>query len=340
MSHMTNYLNRQIGAPARGRRFMPALLALCFACTGGDSLTNPPSNDGRGSVPWDLGLSYGAINMAIGDEVQLSVNPVNADGEPMSGLPAVEYTVSDTSAKIDASGKLTATSARANIVLVAKMQSVEGNWTIADTARVTVVPTRYTVAGFRMLPNGPEWQPANQTRRFDAFVVDAAGNAVLGTNGDTIRPVTRYHVSTPRKEYYVSTNWTAQGIARNLSEPRIVGESYIFGTVYRDSVKFRVTYPDSASLSIHRVNFNATPSPSAMSQTDLTILQGGKVTFRTLNTTRQDDIVFDDLANVVNGSIPVVPGNPGHAVTFPNLGSFTYKSSSGFGGTITVVARP
>jgi len=27
-------------------------------------------------------------------------------------------------------------------------------------------------------------------------------------------------------------------------------------------------------------------------------------------------------------------------VNFPNLGKFTYKSASGFGGTITVVARP
>jgi hypothetical protein len=241
---------------------------------------------------------------------------------------------------VDASGKLTATSARANIVLVAKMHSVEGNWTIADTARVTVVPTRYAFSGFRMLPNGPEVQPANQTRRFDAFVTDAAGNAVLSATGDTIRPVTRYHVSTQRKEYYVSNNWTASGIARNLSEPTITGVSYIFGNVYKDSVKFRVTYPDSAILSIHRLNNSANPSPSAMSQTDLTILQGGKVTFRTLNTTRQDDIVFDDLANVVGGDIPVVPGNPGRAVTFPNLGEFTYKSASGFGGTITVVPRP
>ena len=340
---MTNPAISRIAKIRSGRLAALALLASLaspLACVNGDSLTNPPTNDGRGAVPWGVNLNYHAINIAVGDQVQLAVNPVDASGAPMSGLPPVEYTVSDTSVKVDPSGKLTAVVAHANIQLVAKLHSVEGNWTRTDTARITVVEAPYAIAGIRMVPDGPELQPSNQGRSFDAFAVDAAGNPLLDAAGDTIWPLTYYVASTPRKEYYLYNNWTGYGVARNLSEPKITGTTYVFGKSYSDSVKFRVTYPDTAVLYIHRVSYNLTPSPSAMSQTDLTILQGGSVRFQTLNTTKHDDIVFDDLANVVNGNIPVVTGYPGKFVTFPNVGAFTYHSTSGFHGTITVVPRP
>lgn len=340
MTPMPNHTNRRTGRAGVARLLAPALLALPLACMGGDSLTNPPTNDGKGSIPWSLNLNHGAINMAIGEEVQVTVSPTDADGRPMTGLPPVVYTVSDTMVKVDATGRVTASAERSSVLLVARMHDVAGNWTIADSARIRVVAAPYSFSGFRMVPNGPELVPANQVRLFDAFVTDAAGRAVLDAKGDTIRPLTYYSVSTKRSEYYVSNNWSGQGFARNLSEPKVTGTSYIFGNVYRDSVKFRVTYPDSAVLNIYRVSFSLTPSPSMMTQTDVTVLQGGKVMFRTMNPTQQDDIVFDDLASVIDGNIPVVPATPGKAVIFPKVGSFTYKSSRGFRGTVTVVPRP
>ena len=82
------------------------------------------------------------------------------------------------------------------------------------------------------------------------------------------------------------------------------------------------------------------PSPSFMARTDQTILKGGKVTFINSNPTLPCSVVFDDEANVVGGNIPVVPASPGKAVTFPNTGKFTYKTSFGATGTITVVDWP
>jgi hypothetical protein len=338
---MTNHADPRIGTIRLGRLAALALLASPLACTNGDSLTNPPSNDGRGNVPWSVNLNYRAINIAVGQQVQLAVNPIDAEGAPMSGLPPLVYTVSDTSVKVDASGKLTAKAEHQNILLVARIQSVEGNWTKADSARITVVDAPYPIAGIRMVPDGPELQPANQWRSFYAFAVDAAGNALLDAAGDTIRPKTHYVASTPRNQYYLWNSWEGEGLGQNLSEPKITGTTYAFGNTYRDSVKFKVTYPDTGRLLIARVSYNLTKSPSAMSQTDLTILQGGTVLFLSLNTTKQDDIVFDDLANVVGGNIPVVRTSwPGDAVNFPKLGKFTYHSASGFKGTITVVQRP
>lgn len=333
----TNHRPRRIGRGRPAAAALLAVLALPLACTGGDSLTDPPSNDGQGTVPWSLGLNYHAINIAVGDQLELAVQPKDAAGNLMSGLPPVVYTVSDTSIKVDESGRLTAARARSNVLLVAKMQSLEGNWTIADTARVTAVEAPYAAAGIRMVPDGPEVVPANEVRGFPAFAVDAAGNALLDAAGDTIFPTTYYQASTPRKQYYVSNSWSGYGYARNLSEPTVRGTSYIFGNVYQDSVRFKVVHPNAGVLYIYRVSYSLNPSPSEMGQTDLTILKGGTVKFVTYNTSQQDDIVFDDQANVVGGNIPKVPGFPGAIVTFPNVGQYTYKSSRGFQGTITVI---
>ena len=80
------------------------------------------------------------------------------------------------------------------------------------------------------------------------------------------------------------------------------------------------------------------PSPSMMSQTDLTVIRGGKVGFRNMNPTDTVDIAFADQANVTGGDIPALRStSPIAIVSFPNLGQYTYSSSKGFGGTITVV---
>lgn len=339
---MTNLADSRIGTIRLGRLAALALLATPLACTMGDSLTNPPSNGGHGDVPWSVNLNYRAINVAVGETVQLTVNPLDAAGKPMTGLPPVVYTVSDTSVKVDASGKLTASARHANVLLVARLQSVEGNWTRADSARITVVDAPYPIAGIRMVPDGPELQPANQWRAFYAFAVDAAGKPLLDAKGDTIWPKTHYVSSVPRNEYNLYNAWEGEAQGKNLSEPKITGTTYAFGKTFRDSVKFRVIYPDTGRLYVHRVSYNMNPSPSSMSQTDLTVLKGGTVFFQSQNTTKADDIVFDDQANVVGGNLPVVRTTyPGNAVNFPNLGKFTYQSkSTGAKGTITVVAWP
>jgi hypothetical protein len=343
------------GRLRRGIMVLPALLTVLAGCsTGGDSVTQPRNR--VESIPWSLNLNHRAILTTVGTPVQLTTSPKAVDGTPISGLPPVVYTTSDTSLKVDATGRLIGNVARPNVMFVyATAQSLDGNWTIADTARVAVVAAPYAFSkyqmdlsstGLRPNPDGPPLLPANRVLRFDALVYDAADNPLMlpraGNPDTTVKPVTYYTKSVPDNVYYIGNRWNGTGTSRNVGEVTIRGRSHIFGQDYQDSVTFRVTYPDSADLFIYPLTSFQNPSPNMMSQTNLTILRGGKVGFRksaSTTPTVDTDIVFDDQANVIGGNITVVPKAPALSaiVTFPNTGKFTYKSSEGFGGTITVV---
>ena len=313
-----------------------ALLGMA-ACTSGDSIIDPENR--TETLPWALQLNYDAITAAVGEPVQLQVTPVSVDGTPMPATIPVTYTAADTSVKIDATGRLIGTQARSNVLVVAKMQNLEENWTRADSVRVKILDAPVQFSSFEMTLNGPALTPANRARRFDSALYDATGAVILDAEGDTLRPLTYYAASVPKNVYDITNPWNATGFARNIGDVTVRGTAYIFGFEYEDEVAFQIAYPDSAVLNIYRVSTFLNPSPSMMSQTDLTVLRGGKVSFRNLNTTESVDIVFDDLGSVVNGNIAVVPATSAASgiVTFPNLGQFTYSSSKGFGGTITVV---
>jgi hypothetical protein len=322
---------------------VPALLALIAACTGGDSVTQPVNR--TDTMPWALDLNYDAITMAVGEVVQLQATPLKVDGTPLTGIAAPIYTTSDTSVKVNATGQLTASLPRPSVSVFARIHNLEGNWTVADTVRVMVVTQPFDFETFDMRLSHPPVVPANDANdidarrfRFDAKLYDALGNVVRGTAGDTIRPMTFYAASVPKNVYDISTPWSPFGFARNIGDVTVRGTAHIFGADYEDEVAFRITYPDSAVLNVYRVSTILNPSPSMMSQTDLTILRGGKVGFRSLNPTDTVGIVFADTVGVIGGNIPAVPNSPTiRIVTFPNLGQFTYTSSKGFGGTITIV---
>lgn len=328
---------------ARGWMIPALLVALAGCTTGGDSITQPTNSVDQ--IPWRVMLNHHAITTAVGEPVQLEATPVNVDGTPIPGLPPVEFISGDSSVlSVDATGKLVGLAEGDRVVVYARLHSVEGNWTIEDTARVSVVSTPYDFATFSMLPDGPLVVPANVWRNYDAVLRDAAGNVLETAPGDTIYPST-YYVSSEGKSTFSSSSWWGGGQPKNLGQVTIHASALIFGQEYDDSLTFTLTYPDSAGLYIYRVSNRIDPSPSMMGQTDLTVLKGGKVAFSNLNTTQNCDIVFDDEVNVIGGNIPVVPvgyswQNPPAVVTFPNVGQFTYHSSQGFSGTITVVEGP
>jgi hypothetical protein len=323
---------------------VPAVLALIAACTGGDSVTQPVNR--TDTMPWALDLNYDAITMAVGEVVQLQATPLKLDGTPLTGTAAPTYTTSDTSVKVDGAGHLTASLPRASVSVFARIHNLEDNWTVADTVRVMVVTQPFDFETFDMRLSHPPVVPANDANdgsaasrlRFDAKLYDALGNVVRGPAGDTILPMTYYAASVPKNVYDISTPWTPLGFARNVGDVTVRGTAHIFGADYEDEVAFRITYPDSAVLNVYRMSTILNPSPSMMSQTDLTILRGGKVGFRSLNPTDTVSIVFADQAGVIGGNIPAVPNSPAiRIVTFPNLGQYTYTSPKGFNGTITVV---
>jgi hypothetical protein len=321
------------------------LVALAAGCTNGDSVTQPKNN--IDAVPWRLDLNYKAIVTSVGASVQLQATPVNADGEPLTGLPPVEWSVTDTSLNIDQTGKITAHQPQSSIIVYATIHSIDGNWTIADTARVTVFDHPFAFSSFKMVLDGPTVLSAGDWRNFDAVLFDANGKPlkyadVDPTDPDTVNnylPITYYTPSVGKDIWSQYNRWNGGASANNFGDFTLAAKSLIFGNVYTDTVNFRVTWPDSGSLYIYRVTYNLDPSPSIMSQTDITILQGGIVNFRNYNGSLPADIVFDDQTHVINGNMPsLVLDYQGENATFPYVGKYTYHSSLGFHGTVTVVS--
>jgi hypothetical protein len=319
---------------ARWSAAAAAALVLAGCTTGGDSVSEP--TNAVANMPWKVTLNHEAITMQTGSVLQLEATPLRLDGSVMTDAPAVTWTTSDTAIKVDATGKITASSAVPYGRVFATIQGVSGGiyWTVSDTAQVTISDTLYHFSAYKMWLDGPTTIPLNVWRNFDAVLLDGSGQPLLDEDGDPIWPNTSYSTDAPSDLYSL---YTGGGQGHNLGTVKVKAQAYLFGTVYTDSVTLKLTWPDTVTLYISRVNYSATPSPSAMAQTDITIQTGGVVKFYNQNTTLPADIKFDDLGSVIGGDIPVVAGYPGSPVTFPTPGKYTWSSSLGFKGTITVV---
>jgi hypothetical protein len=252
------------------------------------------------------------------------------------------WTTNDTALKVDENGNVTSSGPVRDGLVFATVTDPEGAWILMDTAIVTTVDTAYHFSGYKLWLQGGQGDtvvPMAVANNFNAVLLDESGQPLTDANGNLISPATIYTTNAPYAALQVYTNPYPRAVAYNIGTFKVWAQSYIFGTTYRDSVIFRITYPMTVTLYIQKViPGNGIASPSAMSQTDITIVQGGSVNFWNQNTTLPADIEFDDLAHVVGGDIPVVrTSRPGSTVTFPNTGKFTYHSSLGFSGTITVV---
>jgi hypothetical protein len=322
------------------------LLVLLASClTGGDSMTEPTNNISK--MPWRLRLDRHAITSTVGTPVQLTATPLSLDGVELQGLPPVRYIPQDTTlVTVGSDGVLLGKQAASRQRVIARIESGDGSWKVADTLMVTITDATFDFAELRMIPEGgSDIFPAGTYRRFDAVLLDDAGDVLLTTSGDTLYPVVHY--STPQRmdEFMLdfSGPWTARGRARDIGEAEVRADAFMFGRELGDTITFRLTYPSTVTLNIYPRSQNLNPSPSYMGQTDVTILQGGKVGFMDRNSTTGApvaDIVFDDLDHVTDGEILELPKFSTVYVTFPELGEFTYRSSLGFGGTITVVPWP
>jgi hypothetical protein len=319
---------------------LAAALVLAGGCqTSGDSIIQPENHVDE--IPWFLPLNYNAITMLTTDAIQLQATPMTVDSVPITGeIPPVIWTTSDTALKVDATGRVTSSGpVRAGLVFATMSNPTEG-WTLIDTAIVTTVDTVYHFAGYQLLPQGGVGDtviPMAVANNFNAVLLDASGQPLRDAGGALISPTASYTTDAPFQSLQVYLSPYPRATAYNVGTFTVRASSYLFGTVYRDSVTYRITYPRAVTLYIQRMVPGTGDSPSAMSQTDITIIQGGTVNFRNQNTTLPADIVFDDLSSVVGGNIPVVSTGGGSIVTFPNVGEFTYHSSLGFTGTITVV---
>ncbi len=338
----TGTLNMKV----RSIRFVPWSIGITLSClalgacqVSEDSILQPKNK--ADAIPWFLTLNYKAVTMRVSDAVQLAATSTNVNRVPITNLPAIQWSTNDTALKVDANGRVTASGAVNKALVFAKVTDPATRITLMDTAIVTTVVTAYTFAGYRLLPAGGVGDtiiPVAVLNEFNAAVVDAAGNPVRDGAGAVIVPTTFFSTKAPNSSFQVVLTAPPRATAYNVGRFTVNAEAYLFGTLYRDSVTYRIGYPITVALNIQRAMPGTGPTPSAMSQTDITVGTGGTVRFLNQNLTLPADIKFDDLSKVVGGDIPIVKtASPGSEVVFPTAGKYTYSSSLGFRGTITVV---
>lgn len=351
LNHMyTNSFKRSaVGKWARASAAV-VLMAGAMACGTDGSATAPTAN--LKTLPWKLTLNHHGITSLVNTPVQLSYVVTNVAGEVLTGLPPVVYTTSDTSVKVDEQGRLTGSTYSTLRYVYATITDSALTWKVADTIRVAFDTIKPDFATVRMAYALDTVVPLNRIPSFPMRMFTASGDTVRLPTVVTppalpaLKTINAYYESSaPNNVFYQGNRFTSQVNIRNIGSTVVTAEAHVYGQTYYDTLRIRSVMPDSVGILILRVSNNLNPSPSAIGQPDMTIVQGGKVNFRMNNTSTgvvPVDIRFDDLANVINGDIPEVPGLPGHVVTFPNTGKFTYRSNtlgSSFVGTITVVAR-
>lgn len=316
-------------------------VALSSCHISGDSILQPQNRANK--IPWSIPVNYKAVTMLVGEAIQLTATPMTIEGEPMTGLPPIKWSTSDTALKVDATGKVTSSREVRNGLVFAQLVDPVNEITVWDTTIVTTVDTAFRFSGYQLLPAGGVGDtviPMAVANNFNAVLLDESGQPLRDESGALIAPTAFYSTNAPYASLQVYTSPYPRAVAYNVGTFTIRATSYLFGTLYSDSMIVRITYPLTVTLNIQRAVQGTAPSPSAMSQTDITISVGGRVNFLNQNPTLPADIKFDDLSQVVGGDIPVVSTtSPGSPVMFPNAGKFTYQSSLGFRGTITVVPQ-
>lgn len=303
-----------------------------------DATSTRPTADLK-TLPWKLVLNHHAVTTLINTPVQLSYKVVNVYGDELHGMPPATISTSDTSVRVDENLRVISASPNALRYVYVTVVPESKKWRVADTLRIAFDTSRPDFVDARIIMLTDTVLPVNKSPAFPVGLITATGDTVK--TGASIRAMLAYYQYS--KPYLDPGNfWTASANPKVVTDYVVSVESHIYGKTYYDTVNLRSLMPDSVTVLIQRLSARLNPSPSAIGQADFTIVQGGKVNFRTANTTVETDIRFDNLDDVIAGNIPVVPNITGHIVTFPKVGQFTYRSKAmgdSFIGKITVVER-
>jgi hypothetical protein len=128
-----------------------ACLTLCFAACSSPDLSGPTGQD-LAHLPWSLRLSAHAITMDTlppYNDLQLSAVARTVDGTPLPGSAVIMYTSSDSSVRVDSTGRLTARRQVSGVMIRASV--VYRGVRIEDSALVNVTASTTTPPSFREL---------------------------------------------------------------------------------------------------------------------------------------------------------------------------------------------
>lgn len=242
-----------------------------------------------------LTLDHGAVNLSVVapyDVQQLTATPRDADGTPLSGLPAATFRSSDTTMVwVSPGGMLEARAAGTAVQVIAELVA-DGNVRHADTALVNVTadlppamldtlsiePLPPASARWSMLPMSGIWGQimflftgTSYAPTLTPRAVDAGGNPVpgLAIEYESLDPEI---VEVDPRTAFVNYPYQA-------GEAAIVARTTAYGITRADTVVFTVTLPVIHGFEIKS---QGEDEPPTLSSTDVTIRPGGYVSWANL----------------------------------------------------------
>lgn len=307
-----------------------------FGC-GGD--TTGPAALTPAQAYWSLQVNYAAVNMATvapANRLQLIATPLNADGIPLTGLPAATFATHDTTVSVDSTGVLTghyATNGISAQVLVSlRAQGV----TLVDTVRVQVTDTipQHPLTTFSMQPGSgdsarralPDNAPLLAMQAYipwSVIAVDVARDTIC--NAAQCALEVYYTASNPA----IATIDPQTGVitASDTGHLRLTASTWVYGMAERDSVVLAIGYKLSYLIPITLSNQFGTIIAGFVAPKRLVLGIDATVTFQCVANLNHVcnhpvDIVFDNPAPIDTGTfryfgvIPVPPDGSGNIPAF------------------------
>jgi len=298
------------------------MVAVLAACSGESpvSLTDDVSK-----VVWSLNMDIGATTIVVDGTQQLAAMPRTIDGVAINDPLPITYTSTDTtSVTVSPAGLVTGRAITFTPTLVVA-STVAGGVTLADTTLVMVTAQSHTFKTLSIQP-GP----------FDSTRVGVGSSTFLNLTATDSNDVPLFDLAV---KYQSSNPAIAQyefGSIRGYSrgDVKIIATSTSYGVTRADTVVYTVTNPTSAEVRILGRN---TGGVTPFSPLVAIIGAGGRIVFFNVGA-QTNSITFDNgRGNITGGDIPSIPRFVRQQRTFPVAGTYTYKDSIGFSGTIIVL---
>jgi hypothetical protein len=255
---------------------------------------------------WALQLDQHAVTLALTapyDTIQLTAVPLNALGQPLTGLGPAHYSTSDSLITVDSTGLVTAkfVTSGTSTTVVASMTDPVQHVTLADTCfiQVTVTAPSAPLATFAIqVPKGTV-MPADQTFAISTTATDAMGNPI-----DAVPYFTSSDPSIAQVEPILR-----RILGGRTGQVTLYATTWAYGVAKRDSLVFSVVAP--ANVTINILPFTPTGSTHPIltfwPQT-VTVAPGAKVTWANPSFTDSMDVVFDDPTHVDSVAINAALG--------------------------------
>jgi hypothetical protein len=274
-----------------------------LAC-GSDSLK--PSIIDSKKLYWELELNHRAVTLGTPgsgyDTLILVATPRNTDGDPLTGLPAPQFTSSDVErVRVMSNGKLEAVAQTSSHVWVYATLTA-GNVKHSDSVQVRVVNTATptVLTSFSVDPVPPD--SAKQA----AGIVTSSVQPVLpvralDANGD---PITGLPVYFRSSDPLIATVHRATGaiIGYRTGTATLYATTTAFGVTKSDTLQYQIGLPLNGRLSLTRVPGNGAGT-HVFIPSEVQVVTNGIVEFETSDLSDPSTIAItfaeDDLPHVV-----------------------------------------